>query len=160
MFQITRWLLPLWTMAAIFDTENNEYSQDDYIVPVFAVNDDSGVRSEWKFFCMCLKIIHFLVIAWVKLQYIAYYKNMGGYKGILKSITYRLSRYSGPCFPKGLKGLIDWYFFIIGNYIYSNNYYNRQILSLNCCKLHNDLLFVSLPELHFWIPSKGAQFPL
>lgn len=39
---ITRWLLPLWTMAAIFDTENNEFSQDDYVVPVFAVNDDSG----------------------------------------------------------------------------------------------------------------------
>lgn len=30
-------------MAAIFDTENNEFSQDDYVVPVFAVNDDSGV---------------------------------------------------------------------------------------------------------------------
>ena len=43
LFQITRWLLPLWTMAAIFDTENNEFSQDDYVVPVFAVNDDSGV---------------------------------------------------------------------------------------------------------------------
>lgn len=43
LFQITRWLLPLWTMAAIFDTENNECNQDDYVVPVFAVNDDSGV---------------------------------------------------------------------------------------------------------------------
>ena len=43
LFQITRWLLPLWAMAAIFDTENNEFSQDDYVVPVFAVNDDSGV---------------------------------------------------------------------------------------------------------------------
>ena len=30
-------------MAAIFDTENNDFSQDDYVVPVFAVNDDSGV---------------------------------------------------------------------------------------------------------------------
>jgi len=30
-------------MAAIFDTENNECSQDDYVVPVFAVNDNSGV---------------------------------------------------------------------------------------------------------------------
>ncbi|XP_078359914.1 uncharacterized protein LOC144644324 [Oculina patagonica] len=39
---ITRWLLPLWAMAAIFDTENNECSQDDYVVPVFAVNDNSG----------------------------------------------------------------------------------------------------------------------
>ena len=43
LFQITRWLLPLWTMAAVFDTENNEFSQDDYVVPVIAVNDDSGV---------------------------------------------------------------------------------------------------------------------
>ena len=49
LFQITRWLLPLWTMAAIFDTENNDFSQDDYVVPVFAVNDDSGVSySVWK----------------------------------------------------------------------------------------------------------------
>lgn len=39
---ITRWLLPLWAMAAIFGTENNECSQDDYIAPVFAVTDDSG----------------------------------------------------------------------------------------------------------------------
>lgn len=30
-------------MAAIFDTENNECSQDDYIAPVFGVIDDSGV---------------------------------------------------------------------------------------------------------------------
>lgn len=42
-FQIIRWLLPIWAMAAIFDTENNQCSQDDYIAPVFAVNDDSGV---------------------------------------------------------------------------------------------------------------------
>lgn len=39
---IIRWLLPIWAMAAIFDTENNECSQDDYIAPVFAVNDNSG----------------------------------------------------------------------------------------------------------------------
>lgn len=39
---IIRWLLPIWAMAAIFDTENNQCSQDDYIAPVFAVNDDSG----------------------------------------------------------------------------------------------------------------------
>ena len=43
LFQIIRWLLPLWSMAAMFDTENNECSQDDYIAPVFAVNDNSGV---------------------------------------------------------------------------------------------------------------------
>lgn len=30
-------------MAAIFDTENNDCSQDDYIAPVFGVIDDSGV---------------------------------------------------------------------------------------------------------------------
>ena len=41
--QIVRWLLPLWAMAAIFDTENNECSQDDYVAPIFAVTDDSGV---------------------------------------------------------------------------------------------------------------------
>lgn len=39
---IIRWLLPLWAMAAIFDTENNQFSQDDYVAPGFAVNDDSG----------------------------------------------------------------------------------------------------------------------
>lgn len=39
---IVRWLLPLWAMAAIFDTENNECSQDDYVAPIFAVTDDSG----------------------------------------------------------------------------------------------------------------------
>lgn len=33
-------------MAAIFDTENNECSQDDYVVPVFAVDDNSGVSNE------------------------------------------------------------------------------------------------------------------
>lgn len=41
--QIVRWLLPLWAMAAIFDTENNECSQDDYVAPIFAVTDNSGV---------------------------------------------------------------------------------------------------------------------
>ena len=46
LFQITRWLLPLWAMAAIFGTENNECSQDDYIAPVFAVTDDSGVSNK------------------------------------------------------------------------------------------------------------------
>ena len=30
-------------MAAIFDTENNECSQDDYVAPIFAVTDNSGV---------------------------------------------------------------------------------------------------------------------
>jgi len=46
---IARWLLPLWSMAAIFDTENNECSQDDYVVPVFAVNDNSGTfTSEFR----------------------------------------------------------------------------------------------------------------
>lgn len=39
---IIRWLLPLWSMAAIFDTENNRPTQYDYIPPVFAVNDNSG----------------------------------------------------------------------------------------------------------------------
>ena len=33
-------------MAAIFDTENNEFSQDDYIAPVFAITDDSGVSNQ------------------------------------------------------------------------------------------------------------------
>ena len=45
LFQIVRWLLPLWSMAAIFDTENNECSQDDYIAPVFAISDNSGVSN-------------------------------------------------------------------------------------------------------------------
>lgn len=54
-------------MAAIFDTENNEFSQDDYVVPVFAVNDDSGVSYrlhnllqiiEYRMFepCSCFEI--------------------------------------------------------------------------------------------------------
>lgn len=46
---IIRWLLPLWSMAAIFDTENNDCSQDDYIAPVFGVIDDSGnLTSEFR----------------------------------------------------------------------------------------------------------------
>ena len=50
LFQIIRWLLPLWAMAAIFDTENNQFSQDDYVAPGFAVNDDSGVSQSTFFF--------------------------------------------------------------------------------------------------------------
>lgn len=33
-------------MAAIFDTENNRPTQYDYIPPVFAVNDNSGVSKQ------------------------------------------------------------------------------------------------------------------
>lgn len=56
-------------MAAIFDTENNECSQEDYMAPVFAVNDDnSGVskdlqsctRVEYYFPCSCFVKLHHL----------------------------------------------------------------------------------------------------
>jgi len=44
-------------MAAIFDTENNRPTQYDYIPPVFAVNDNSGVSKQTPILIFVLNFV-------------------------------------------------------------------------------------------------------